>query len=224
MAKTPKAPKGGASKVKTSHQPQPGTVTAEQMFHETHAYEHLMYKPNRVKSPEDMPVNESFLGQLDLIRSFADLDIKAPVFDKYATTYSGHETYGECMELSHDNMLMILLEAYSMASTFSDMDDPYDRGFCNILKAMVALYSGNPYTRDRIGWLMWLFAKHISPSCYFPLTLDLYYDPRLWHRPGEQPKPPLPIPQSYAFDGQGQTFGPEDDIWDCELPNSGSGE
>lgn len=220
MSKQPKTPKGGARR----QRPQPArdvpTISAHQMFKDSRKYRHLYHK-TPVKTPEDMPVNPAFLSQIDILKLFADMKIDAPVFEKYAGSYANHQTYEECMELSHDNNLMVLLEALSIATQWSDLDDPYDRGWINLLKAIVALYQGNPYTRDRIGWFMWEIGKHIYPRCYFPLTLDMYYDPRLWHRPGEYPKEPLPIPQSVAFDGQGQIFGPEDDIWDCELPNTG---
>lgn len=222
MARKPKPAKGGNKKQPGIPSPNKGPkITADMMIADSHRYEDLMYKPNQVKSPEDMPVNEKFLEQLEIIKSLADVEISAAVLDKYNTIYGGHETYEECMQISHDNMVMVLLEALSTAIVFSDPDDPYDKGWTNLLKIIVSLYCGNPYTRDRIGCLMWTVAKHISPNCYFPLTLDLYYDPRLWHRPGQNPKPPLPIPPTIAFDGSGQEFGPEDDIWDCELPNTG---
>jgi len=209
-----KPPKGGAPRPKSP-------LSVEQMLDDMHKYHHLMFKPGQVKSPEGMETTESFLSQLDVLKSFQDIIIKAPVFDKYQTTYSNHQSYQECMELSHDSNLMVLLECLSIATIYSDRDDPYDKGWLNILRMLVALYQGNPYTRDRIGWFMWAVGKHIHTQCYFPLALDLYYDPRLWHRPGQASKPPLPIPQSLTFDGTNQVFGPEDDIWDCELPDTG---
>lgn len=214
MSKGAKAPKGGATFKRPQH-----PLTWDQMVSSKDTLKKY-YETGKVKTPADMVVNPAFLEQIDIIKSFADIQIKAPVFEKYGTTYSGHQSYEECMELSHDNNLMVLLEVLSIATQFSDLDDPHDRGWVNILKMMVALYQGNPYTRDRIGWLMWAIGKHIYPRCYFPLTIDMYYDPRLWHRPGENPKEPLPIPQSTAFDGSSEIFGPEDDIWDCELPDS----
>ena len=183
-------------------------------------YKDMMWKSGQVKSPEDMVVNEKFLEQLELLKAFADVKIESGVLEKYQTVYCGHETYEECMQISADSNTMVLLEALTKAIEFSDMNDPYDRGFVNLIKIIVSLYNGNPYMRDRIGWFMWLVAKHISPNCYFPLSLELYYDPRLWHRPGQNPRPPLKIPESVAFDGSGQDFGPEDDIWSCELPDS----
>lgn len=234
MAKRAKAPKGGAPKVPepmqfvpshAMHKPvEKPWLTAQMLINEKHPYHHLMFKPGEVKDPEGMEKNESFLRQLDPIAAFSDIRVEAPVFENYNKFYGGHETYEECMKISNDNNLMVLLEAWSTAMTYSDMENEYDRGFVNILKLMVAMYTGNPFCRDRIGWLMWALGKHISPNCYFPLTINLYYDPRLWHRPGQDPKPYLPIPRSVTFDGSGQVFGPEDDIWDCELPDTGSGE
>jgi hypothetical protein len=162
-----------------------------------------------------------FLQQLDFFKSFSDVQVVCPVMEKFETTYGGHQSYEECIETAYDNNLMILLEQLSIASQYSDMEDPYDRGFVNLLKIMVALYQGNPYTHDRIGWLMWAISRHIYARCYFPLTLDLHYDPRHWHRPGQAPKPPLPIPQSVASDGTNQVFGPEDDIWNSEFTDTG---
>jgi len=215
--------KGGAPRPRETHTEAP-RLTAAEMLGGKNPYRDKMYSPGQVKSPDGMLVNEEFLKQLEILKTFAEVKVNAPVFDKYETTYGGHQTYNECMELSHDNNLMVLLEALSIATSFSDMENEYDRGFVNLLKIVVALYQGNPYTRDRIGWLLWSFGKHIYPKCYFPLTIDMYYDPRLWHRPGEYPKEPLPVPSTAAFDGSNQVFGPEDDIWNCELPDTGSGE
>lgn len=226
MAKIPKPPKGGRRKATT--QPPGSTpaprVTAEMLALDAKKYKDLMWKPYQVKSPEGMETDENYLNQIDILKVFSELDVKSGVLDRYNTLYGGHETYEECMQLSHDNMTMILLETLSTARLFSDMEDPYDRGFVHLLEAIVSLYNGNPYSRDRIGWFMWAVARHISPSCYFPLTLDLYYDPRLWHRPGQKPKPPLEIPPSVYLNGGNQEFGPEDDIWSCELPDTGQRE
>ena len=219
----PKPSKGGAPKPHQPHTAAP-RLTAEQMLDGMNLYRDKMRSAWQVKTPENMPVCDEFLKQIEILKTFAAVKVDAPVFDKYETTYGGHQTYKECIELGHDNNLMVLLELLSIATMYSDMDDEYDRGFVNLLKIMVALYQGNPYTRNRIGWMMWAFGKHIYPKCYFPLTIDMYYDPRLWHRPGEYPKEPLPVPSTVAFDGSNQVFGPEDDIWDCELPDTGSGE
>jgi len=229
MTKQPKPAKGGAPKqpvqrARQAQPPSPGSqqgqkITADMLIDDLGMYKDLMYKQCQVKTPEGMQVNEKFLEQIELLKSFADIQIQSGVLDKYNSVYCGHETYEECMQISHDSNTMVLLEALTKASEFSDMSDPYDRGFVNLLKIIVSLYNGNPYTRDRIGWFMWLVAKHISPNCYFPLQLDLYYDPRLWHRPGELQKQPLKIPPTIAFDGSSQEFGPEDDIWSCELPD-----
>lgn len=228
MAKGPKPPKGGNGPVPrgkrapptNSPGSQPGRITADEMYKSNNMYKDMMWKPGQVKSPEDMVVNEKFLEQLELLKAFSEVKVESTVLDKYNTVYCGHETYEECMQVSADSNTMVLLEALAKAVEFSDMNDPYDRGFVNLLKIIVSLYNGNPYMRDRIGWFMWLVAKHISPNCYFPLSLELYYDPRLWHRPGQNPRPPLKIPDAVAFDGSGQDFGPEDDIWSCELPDS----
>lgn len=224
VRKTPKPPKGGA----TRNQPPQGAatpnqgnkVTADMLIADRHLYEDRMWKSGQVKNPEGMEVNEKFLEQLDIIKSFASLKIDSPVLDKFATVYGGHESYEECMQISGNNNVMILLEALSYTIEYSDKDDPYDMGWVNILKTIVSLYCGNPYTRDRIGYLMWSIAKHMAPNCYFPLELDLYYDPRLWHRPGQFPREPLPLPRTLIIGGGNQDYGPEDDIWDCELSDT----
>lgn len=227
MAKQTKAPKGGAPQQKRApplkpymHQPQArAKVTAEQMLADKAKFKQLMYKPGQVKDPEGMQVEDAFLKQLEFVASLADINVDSPVLNANNTIYGSHETYEECMRVSADSNAMILLEALNRTIDFSDQENRIDRGWINLLKIIVSLYCGNPYTRDRIGFLMWSIAKHISPSCYFPLNLDLYYDPRLWHRPGQVLRPHLEIPQSYTFDGTGQEFGPEDDIWSCELPD-----
>jgi len=219
MVKRPKPPKGG----KQHHPPQspPGQkLTVDMMLAEKDLYKDLMYKPGQVKDPDNMETVPQFLEQLEILKQIADVEISSEILDKYNSVYGGHESYEECMQVSRDPNVMILLEVLNITSMYSDHNNVYDRGWLNVLKILVSLYCGNPYTRDRIGYLMWAVAKHISPSCYFPLQLDLYYDPRLWHRPGQQPKPPLQIPGTLTIDGSGQEFGPEDDIWNCDLPDS----
>jgi hypothetical protein len=216
-----RAIKGGAPRSRQAPIKAPW-LTVDKMIDERSKLRGKMHRGGAVKTPADMVTNPAFLSQLEIIRSFADIKVACPALDKYATVYGNHQSYEECMQISHDNNLMVLLESLSIAIQFSDMEDEYDRGFVNLIKVMVALYQGNPYTRDRIGWLMWSVGKHIYPKCYFPLTIDMYYDPRLWHRPGEYLKEPISVPSTVAFDGTGQEFGPEDDIWDCELPDTRS--
>jgi hypothetical protein len=199
-------------------------IPVDRMIADNQMYKDLMYKQGQVKSPEGMPVNDQFLEQIDILKSFSEVQVDSQILKKYETIYGNHDSYDEHMQVARDSNAMVLLEALAIASMYSDPDDPYDKGFINLLKIIVSLYCGNPYTRDRIGYLMWAIARHISPSCYFPLTLDMYYDPRLWHRPGEYPKQPLPIPPTVAFDGTGTEFGPEDDIWNCDIPDTRSGE
>lgn len=198
-------------------QKQSPRITYLDLIQDNAMYRDKFWKRGQVKTPEGMPVNEDFLSQMEILKTLSLIQVKSTILDKWSTVYGGHETYEECMEVSGDNMVMVLLEALTQATEYSDPEDPYDKGFCNLLKIMVSLYTGNPYCRDRIGWIMWCFARHIYGGCYFPLTLNLYYDPRLWHRPGQEAGEELRIPKSFIINGRGQTWGPEDDIWNCDI-------
>lgn len=192
-------------------------IPVQDMIDDKRYFKSIMYKAGQVKTQPGTTIDDEYIGQLEIIKLLGNVKFDSTVMDDYNSVYCGHKTYEECMQVSSDPNLMILLEMVSIATVYSDPDDPYDKGFLNLLKMFASLYKSNPYVRDRIGWMLISIVRRANVYGYFPVIIKNRFDPRLWHRPGEVHSE-IEMPKSWKFAGRAKMeFGPDDDIWNYPL-------
>jgi hypothetical protein len=154
--------------------------------------------------------------QLGVFEYFANLNIASPIFEQIQSAMDSGEG-DQWTNLMKDPNLVILFLQLKYIQDF-EPESVYKQALINLKKLDIVLFRFNPWYRSRRGWDMWWMATHQNPDSYYPLGWEMHYDPRIWYRVGEKPRPPgyEPLPNF-------SNFYPVKAEATTEVPNTESG-